>query len=116
MSIWTFLADWSTILDALATATTLNFIGFNAATLEPQLRQFGLTPVLTGCIFILTGAVYAATSPIMGKICQSGVSEDASSIYHFDQIKNFTSSTPKHSASLDVSSAWLVSASWVHFL
>lgn len=66
------MSDWSTILDALATATTLNFVGFNAATLEPQLRQFGLSPVLTGCVFILTGAVYAATSPIMGRIIQSG--------------------------------------------
>lgn len=98
-------------MDALATATTLNFIGFNAATLEPQLRQFGLTPVLTGCIFILTGAVYAATSPIMGKICQSGVSEQLSSINHLNHNDHLTSSTLKHFAFLGASSAWLVSVS-----
>ena len=73
-SLMAFLMDKSTILDALATATSLNFIGFNAATFEPHLRQFGLTPVVTGCLFILTGAVYALTSPIMGRLCEKGVS------------------------------------------
>lgn len=66
--------DKSTLLDALATATSLNFIGFNAATFEPHLRQFNLSPVVTGSLFILTGAVYAVTSPLMGRLCEKGVS------------------------------------------
>lgn len=72
-SLWKFICDGNTLLDAAATATALNFIGFNAATLEPHLRQFGLTPLLTGIIFVLTGAVYALTSPIMGRLCQTKV-------------------------------------------
>lgn len=72
-SLWKFLCDGNTLLDAAATATSLNFIGFNAATLEPHLRQFKLTPLLTGILFVLTGAVYALTSPLMGKLCESGV-------------------------------------------
>jgi hypothetical protein len=71
--LWRFLSDGNTLLDAAATATSLNFIGFNAATLEPHLRQFNLIPIVTGCLFILTGAVYAITSPLMGKLCESGV-------------------------------------------
>lgn len=73
-SIWVFICDWSTILDALSTATCLNFIGFNAATLEPHLRQFGLKPTVTGALFMLTGAVYALMNPFMGKLCEAGVS------------------------------------------
>ena len=71
------MADGSTILDALATATSLNFIGFNAATFEPHIRQFELTPIVTGFLFVLTGAIYAVTSPIMGRICESGFNEKA---------------------------------------
>lgn len=36
-----FMSDPGIILDALSIVTALNFIGFNAATLEPHLRQFG---------------------------------------------------------------------------
>lgn len=72
VSFWRFLADGPTIVTALATATSLNFIGFNAATFEPHIRQFHLTPVTTGSLFVLTGAIYALTSPIMGRICESG--------------------------------------------
>ena len=34
------MSDFGVILDSLAIITALNFIGFNAATLEPHLRQF----------------------------------------------------------------------------
>jgi len=74
-NIFSFLADFSILLDALAIASSLNFIGFNAATLEPHLRQFELTPVIVGSIFILTGTVYAVTSPIFGKLCDMGFNE-----------------------------------------
>ena len=36
-----FICDRGIIFDVMAIVTSLNFIGFNAATLEPHLRQFG---------------------------------------------------------------------------
>jgi MFS family permease len=39
-NFFSFIADAGVLLDALAIATSLNFIGFNAATLEPHLRRF----------------------------------------------------------------------------
>lgn len=74
-NIFAFLADFGILLDALAIASSLNFIGFNAATLEPHLRQFELTPVVVGSVFILTGTVYALTSPVFGKLCDMGFNE-----------------------------------------
>ena len=72
-SLYRFLCDGNTLLDAAATATSLNFIGFNAATLEPHLRQFNLTPLVTGLVFVVTGSIYALTSSLMGKLCESRV-------------------------------------------
>jgi len=40
-NLFKFMSDTGILLDALAIVTSLNFIGFNAATLEPHLRQFG---------------------------------------------------------------------------
>ncbi|CAG2115762.1 unnamed protein product, partial [Medioppia subpectinata] len=59
-----FMSDSGVLLDALAIATSLNFIGFNAATLEPHLRQFNLRPIdpkklcLFGCLLSIVGYVY----------------------------------------------------------
>lgn len=58
-------------LDALSVVTSLNFIGYNAATLEPHLRQFKLSVITVGWIFVITGAIYAITTPIWGKLCKS---------------------------------------------
>lgn len=63
-------------------------IEFLSATLEPHLRQvscgfylklgylltlynkqFGLTPVLTGFMFVMEGGVFALTTPIWGYLC-----------------------------------------------
>lgn len=41
-------------------------IGFLAATLEPHLRPFDLSPVLLGAIFVIHGGLYATTAPIWG--------------------------------------------------
>lgn len=59
------------ILDALCVVTSLNFIGYNAATLEPHLRQFHLGVMTVGSIFIITGTIYAVTTPLWGKLCKS---------------------------------------------
>lgn len=58
------------ILDALSVVTSLTFIGYNAATLEPHLRQFELSVMTVGSIFIITGAIYAITTPLWGKLCK----------------------------------------------
>lgn len=58
------------ILDALCVVTSLNFIGYNAATLEPHLRQFDLSVMSVGFIFVITGAIYALTTPIWGRLCK----------------------------------------------
>lgn len=57
------------VLDALCVVTSLTFIGYNAATLEPYLRQFELSVMTVGSIFVITGGIYAITTPIWGKLC-----------------------------------------------
>lgn len=64
------LASPGIVLDALSVITSLTFIGYNAATLEPHLRQFELSIMIIGSIFIITGAIYALTTPIWGKLCK----------------------------------------------
>lgn len=58
------------ILDSLCVVTSLNFIGFNAATLEPALRQFDLSVMTIGSIFVITGTIYALTTPLWGRLCK----------------------------------------------
>lgn len=52
------------------TSTSIS-IGFTSAILEPHLRQFNLPPTLTGLMFIVSGGVYALTSPIWGRLCDT---------------------------------------------
>jgi MFS family permease len=51
---------------ALAISATSASIGFLGATLEPHLRQFNLSPVLLGMVFVINGAMYALTAPVWG--------------------------------------------------
>ncbi|XP_071440047.1 MFS-type transporter SLC18B1-like [Hetaerina americana] len=44
-------------------------IGFLSATLEPHLRQFELSPVVLGLMFVVNGGTYAITAPCFGWIC-----------------------------------------------
>ncbi|XP_015604899.1 MFS-type transporter SLC18B1 [Cephus cinctus] len=44
-------------------------IGFLQATLEPHLRQFNLSPVVLGLMFIINGGTYAITAPAWGWLC-----------------------------------------------
>jgi predicted MFS family arabinose efflux permease len=43
-------------------------IGFISATLEPHLRQFELSAVKVGVMFIINGGIYALSAPIVGII------------------------------------------------
>ncbi|ODM97424.1 MFS-type transporter SLC18B1 [Orchesella cincta] len=45
-----------------------NSLGFLSATLEPHLRQFNFSVLEVGLIFMLTGASYAISAPIWGKL------------------------------------------------
>lgn len=44
-------------------------IGFLQATLEPHLRQFDLSAVTLGLMFVINGGTYAVTAPIWGWLC-----------------------------------------------
>lgn len=66
----TILFSPGIILDSLCVVTSLTFIGYNAATLEPHLRQFKLSIMTVGCVFVITGTIYAITTPIWGKLCR----------------------------------------------
>ncbi|CAL1264903.1 unnamed protein product [Larinioides sclopetarius] len=71
-NFWGFLLDGGILSFTFSIITCLLFIGFNSATLEPHLRQFKLTPVVLGVIFVITGAIYALTTPVWGKLCDIG--------------------------------------------
>lgn len=58
------------MLDAMSVVTSLTFIGFNAATLENHLRKFNMSVMAVGSIFVITGAIYALTTPLWGKLCR----------------------------------------------
>ncbi|KAJ8673676.1 hypothetical protein QAD02_004938 [Eretmocerus hayati] len=44
-------------------------IGFLQATLEPHLRDFHLSPVTLGLMFVINGGTYALTAPAWGWLC-----------------------------------------------
>ncbi|XP_041763407.1 MFS-type transporter SLC18B1-like [Anopheles merus] len=54
------------VVCALAISATSASIGFLSATMEPHLRQFDLSPILLGVVFVINGGVYALTAPIWG--------------------------------------------------
>jgi len=49
-------------------ATSMS-IGFLQATLEPHLRQFKMSPVVLGLMFVINGGTYAITAPAWGWLC-----------------------------------------------
>ncbi|XP_076395815.1 MFS-type transporter SLC18B1 isoform X2 [Megachile rotundata] len=56
------------IATASIIATSMS-IGFLQATLEPHLRQFDLSPVILGLMFVINGGTYAITAPAWGWLC-----------------------------------------------
>jgi len=61
------------LLDSLSVVATSISMGFYAATLEPHLRQFNLSPVSMGLMFIISGGTYAIVAPFVGRICDRWV-------------------------------------------
>ncbi|GFG40306.1 hypothetical protein Cfor_06387 [Coptotermes formosanus] len=61
------------VLDSFCIAANAISLGFYSATLEPHLRQFALTPVVTGVMFVISGTLYAVSAPLVGRLCDLNV-------------------------------------------
>nr|CAD7261929.1 unnamed protein product [Timema shepardi] len=72
-NLWSILKVPSVVLDTFCTTAAAISMGFYSATLEPHLRQFKLTPVITGVVFVLSGAMYTVTAPLVGRLCDTKV-------------------------------------------
>ncbi|XP_050541622.1 MFS-type transporter SLC18B1-like [Daktulosphaira vitifoliae] len=57
------------LLAAASIIVTSMSIGFLSATLEPHLRQFNLSPMVLGLMFVINGGTYALTAPWWGWLC-----------------------------------------------
>ena len=44
-------------------------LGFLQATLEPHMREFNLSPLLVGSMFVINGACYGVSAPLWGYVC-----------------------------------------------
>ncbi|KAJ9589247.1 hypothetical protein L9F63_017546, partial [Diploptera punctata] len=44
-------------------------MGFLTATLEPHIRMFELSPVVTGVVFVISGISYGISAPVYGRLC-----------------------------------------------
>ncbi|KAL1140370.1 hypothetical protein AAG570_000302, partial [Ranatra chinensis] len=61
------------LLAACSIVVTSMSIGFLSATLEPHLRQFELSPMVLGLMFVINGGTYALTAPCWGWMCDRKV-------------------------------------------
>ncbi|XP_073985292.1 MFS-type transporter SLC18B1-like [Rhodnius prolixus] len=61
------------LLAAVSIVVTSMSIGFLSATLEPHLRQFELSSVILGLMFVINGGTYAVTAPCWGWLCDKKV-------------------------------------------
>ncbi|XP_018321057.1 MFS-type transporter SLC18B1-like isoform X2 [Agrilus planipennis] len=68
-SIFKVLKIPGVLLATFSIVVTSMSIGFLQATLEPHLRQFNLSPVVLGLMFIINGGTYAITAPGFGWFC-----------------------------------------------
>ncbi|KAL3282205.1 hypothetical protein HHI36_005399 [Cryptolaemus montrouzieri] len=70
-SMTTILRIPGVLLAACSIIVTSMSIGFLQATLEPHLRQFYLSPMILGVMFVINGGTYALTSTVFGWLCDS---------------------------------------------
>nr|CAD7429371.1 unnamed protein product [Timema monikensis] len=61
------------LLDTFSIMSTAMSMGFYSATLELHLRKFDLGPVMLGVMFVLSGAMYTITAPLVGRLCDTRV-------------------------------------------
>lgn len=64
------LLDIRIILNLLMVMSTFIIVGFNDATLALHLRQFALSPTMTGLSFIICGGFYSVSSVFWGIMCK----------------------------------------------
>lgn len=79
-NILKFWINLSIILDATVISISCMCIGYISATLEPHLRQFGLSTIIVGVIFVTSGLTYSVTAPFWGFICDRQVNIKALNI------------------------------------
>ncbi|XP_071440009.1 MFS-type transporter SLC18B1-like [Hetaerina americana] len=63
----------SVFMNIMAVMITSSSMGYYAAILEPHLREFNLTPVQIGLMFIVSGTMYAIHAPLIGWLCDHGI-------------------------------------------
>ncbi|XP_063225439.1 MFS-type transporter SLC18B1-like isoform X2 [Bacillus rossius redtenbacheri] len=63
----------SVALDTFCTTAAALSIGFYSATLEPHLRQFGLSALATGMFMVISGALYTLSAPVIGRLCDTRI-------------------------------------------
>ena len=59
----------SIVMAMYSVACSACSLGFIQATLEPHLRDFNLTPLVIGSMFVVSGGVYGFSAPLWGLIC-----------------------------------------------
>ena len=69
------------VVCCLGIGATSASIGFISATLEPHLRQFNLSAIWLGVMFVINGGVYALTAPIVGYLVDKYKSPKIISIF-----------------------------------
>ncbi|KAG8225191.1 hypothetical protein J437_LFUL001318 [Ladona fulva] len=74
----------SVLLNVFSITTASSTMGYYAAILEPHLRDFSLTPIQIGLIFVISGGTYAVTAPLIGYFCDNGFKPK-----HVSAIGNF---------------------------
>ena len=74
------------VVCSFAICATSASIGFIGATLEPHLRQFDLSPILLGVVFVINGGIYAVLAPVWGYLVDKHVPPKVSFIYNILKI------------------------------
>lgn len=63
-----FINDFGLAFDSFSIITSLFLIGFNASTLESQLKTFRLDELQIGFVFVINGTIYFMAGPYLGKL------------------------------------------------
>lgn len=57
------------LLDSVSICAASSSMGFYTAVLEPHLREFNISSIAVGFMFIISGGTYAFVAPVVGRIC-----------------------------------------------
>ncbi len=73
--MWKVFKIPGVLVCAIGISATALSMGFISATLEPHIRQFDLSNLVVGFIFICNGGMYAISSPFWGYLVDKGFDE-----------------------------------------